>query len=592
MRNILMPLILAGVLTLACISPAMAQTTDPVAVLNSDAAIWEKSEACRALALKGGPESVPALAALLIDEKMSHMARMALEAMPCPEAGDALRAALTATNGALKVGVIGSVAVRKEKESVPALEALISDADAEVAMAAARGLGKIGTAKAAKTLTSSVAEANVPPLVLQARCDGLLGCAEAFIQRGKPEKASAIYDLLRTLPGASIEVRGAALRGAALSQSPELGAPLLVEALKGEDPALADIALRTSREIAGGDDVSAVLAGALSALPDDRKIKLLAVLGYRGGAAAGPAMVTQAESGATEVRVAAIKAITQIGFEPGLAAIQALVMSEDEELLKTARESLSYFPGATGDAAINAMLTNDQAATRKVAVEMISRGGLEKPVEVLMKTAQADGDEGVRAAALDALKDQAGIGEMPGLLTLLLGSRSTAETQAAESVLAALCIRAKEQSAGEVVIQKAVYGALPDGPSADVAVKVKEYVDSGSGSVAATNAVFGDTAPNKVKQLQVVFTENGVTVDRTVNEGETLRLSASAAPPAVVDALCAAFESAPAPMKPSVLRLLGTTASPKALEVVKAAVGSAEAEVKQAAEQVLSKWQG
>ncbi|MFA6243693.1 MAG: HEAT repeat domain-containing protein [Candidatus Hydrogenedentales bacterium] len=592
MRNILMPLILAGVLTLACISPAMAQTTDPVAVLNSDAAIWEKSEACRALALKGGPESVPALAALLIDEKMSHMARMALEAMPCPEAGDALRAALTATNGALKVGVIGSVAARKDKEGVPALEALLSDADAEVAMAAARGLGKIATGKAVKALTSSVAEANVPPLVLQARCDGLLGCAEAFIQQGKAEKASAIYDSLRALPGASIEVRGAALRGAALSQSPELGAPLLVETLKGEDLALANIALRTSREIAGGDDVSAVLAGALSALPDDRKILLLAVLGYRGGAAAGPAMVTQAESGATEVRVAAIKAIAQIGYEPGLAAIQALVMSDDELLAKTARESLSYFPGAAGDAAINAMLTNEQAATRKVAVEMISRGGLEKPVEVLMKTAQADADEGVRVAALDALKDQVGIGEMPGLLTLLLGSRSTAETQAAESVLAALCIRAKEQSAGEVVIQKAVYGALPDGPSADVAVKVKEYVDSGSGSVAATNAVFGDTAPNKVKQLQVVFTENGVTVDRTVNEGETLRLSASAAPPAVVDALCTAFESAPAPVKPSVLRLLGTTASPKALEVVKAAAGSAEAEVKQTAEQVLSKWQG
>jgi len=54
--------------------------------------------------------------------------------------------------------------------------------------------------------------------------------------------------------------------------------------------------------------------------------------------------------------------------------------------------------------------------------------------------------------------------------------------------------------AGSVVIQKAMYGALPDGPAADVTGKVAEVVKSGSLSVDATNVNFGDPAPGRVKK--------------------------------------------------------------------------------------------
>ncbi|MBX7255379.1 MAG: HEAT repeat domain-containing protein [Candidatus Hydrogenedentes bacterium] len=592
MRNVVTPLLLAGLMALACISPALAQTPDPVAVLQSNASLREKSEACRALALTGGKEAVPALAALLTDEKMSHFARMALEPMPCSEAGDALRAALDATTGALRIGMIGSVAARKDEQAVPSLVALLSDGDAEVAQAAARALGKIASPKAADALEDAVAQADVPPLLLLARCDGLLACAESLVAKGKEKKAAALYEAVRGVEKAPAQVKAAALRGAALSLGPEEGLPVLIEGLKAEDWNLADAALRAARELGGGDQVSAGLAAALPDLTDERKCLLLSVLGYRGGQAAGQAMLAQAESGSTVVRAAAIKALTQIGFEPAVAVIQGLVSSDDADLSKVARESLSYFPGQAGDAAISAMLASDQAPVRTIAVELISKGGLEKPVAVLLGAAKSDADESVRAAALDALRDQIGANELPDVLDLLVSARSQAEIQAAESVLSALCQREKDRTGGEIVIQKAEYGVLPGGPKADVAAKVKEFADSGAGSVSASNGVFGDTAPGKVKQLQVVFTENGVTVDRTVKEGESLRLSASATPPAVVEPLCAAFESAPTPAKAALIRILGTTASPKALETVKAAASSSEPEIKQTAEQILGKWQG
>ena len=56
----------------------------------------------------GGYAETP-LAALLPDEKLSHMARFALERIPAPEAAKALREALSKTQGEVKIGVISSL---------------------------------------------------------------------------------------------------------------------------------------------------------------------------------------------------------------------------------------------------------------------------------------------------------------------------------------------------------------------------------------------------------------------------------------------------------------------------------------------------
>ena len=61
-----------------------AQASQCVAVLKSDAPRKAKADACRELARIGGPDAVPALAELLTDEKLAHMARYALETIPDP----------------------------------------------------------------------------------------------------------------------------------------------------------------------------------------------------------------------------------------------------------------------------------------------------------------------------------------------------------------------------------------------------------------------------------------------------------------------------------------------------------------------------
>ncbi|MBM4156816.1 MAG: hypothetical protein FJ221_17575, partial [Lentisphaerae bacterium] len=80
-----------------------------VAVLKSDAPLKDKIDACREIGRVGTAAAVPVLAALLPNAELSHAARVALEMIPDPAAGEALRAALGTTTGALRTGVAGSL---------------------------------------------------------------------------------------------------------------------------------------------------------------------------------------------------------------------------------------------------------------------------------------------------------------------------------------------------------------------------------------------------------------------------------------------------------------------------------------------------
>lgn len=165
-----------------------------VAALKGNVSQAAKDFICRQLSLIGSAGCVPAVAELLTDEKLSHMARYALERIPDEEAVAALREALPKTNGKVKVGVINSLGVRRDAKSVEALKALLADQDAEIAAAAAASLGAIGTVESAKALTEFQAKA--PEKLQLAAADACLVCAERLAAAGNKAEAMALYKLL------------------------------------------------------------------------------------------------------------------------------------------------------------------------------------------------------------------------------------------------------------------------------------------------------------------------------------------------------------------------------------------------------------
>ncbi|HWB03139.1 MAG TPA: HEAT repeat domain-containing protein [Verrucomicrobiales bacterium] len=181
-----------------------------IAALQGEAPRAAKDAVCRALRTIGTAASVPALAALLADEKLSHMARYALQCIPAPEAEKALAEALSKVGGKLKIGVISSLGVRRSAAAVAPLQAPLADSDPVIARAAACALGTIGSPEANQALTAAKAR----PETKDAIADSMLECAENLLAAGKKQEAKAAYEkILSDSPSKAVKI--AAERGAA-----------------------------------------------------------------------------------------------------------------------------------------------------------------------------------------------------------------------------------------------------------------------------------------------------------------------------------------------------------------------------------------
>jgi HEAT repeat protein len=606
-------LVLLTALVVVLTGPLFGQTIPPegsegklIAVIKSNASHKEQADACRQLSIIGTKNAVPALAELLGDEKLSHMARYGLEPIPDPAVDEALREALGKLKGRPLVGVIGSIGVRRDARAVTALAMLLHNPDPDVEKAASRALGSIGTSDAAKALMIAI-EADSTRVNWLARHEGLLRCAENLAADGKRSEAIRIYDQLRKLDDAAHQVRGGALRGAILTrgndgkiprrpgetfqrwiQRKKNGVTLLLEQLRSDDYIMFSAAVQASQDLPG-PDVTRVLTTELKKLPADNQILIIQTLGKRGDTAAVPTLSDLAKRGDTNVRMAAIKALPDIGDASTAPALAELMTDSDADISKAAQEALGSLPGREADTAVMAMLNSSDTNRQLKALEMIERRRMTKVSAALLK-ATRDDDESVRTASIRVLGGLSEEVRFPVLIELLVNAGSSSEIRAAERALSAACTREAKPSAGKVTIRRAVYSAIGEGGSADVTKKVGKIVASGSLSVAASNANFGDPAPGIPKQLLVEYTVAGIAHTKTIREGETLTLTAGATPEIFIDQLCSALAKAPIPQKLALLRILRVAQGPRALKAIHAATKDTNADVSSEAISVLCGW--
>lgn len=487
-------LVLAGAILLN-IAASFAQNATPlteaklIAVLKSDAPQKDKADACRELARIGTREAVPVLAALLSDEKLSHMARYGLEPIPDASVDAALRDALGKVKGKLLQGVIASIGVRRDAGAVPALAPLLSDADANVASAAAVSLGKIGTQGAADTLKKALGGAS--PAVLPALCEGCLQCADTLLSQNNREAATALYDAVGATQAAR-HIRMAAMRGSILARG-NAGTPMLIAQLKGADAGMCAVAMRLAHEVPG-TELTQALAAELPTLPAERQVSLIGVLGDRRDAAGAKALLATAKSGTTEIRVASIRAMTQIGSDLVVPMLLELVADAQADVAAAARFALASFPGSQADAAIVSLLSQPDAKTRGLAIDLLGQRRIPGALPAILKAA-SDADESVRLASLKVLGDQAGVPELPALVDLLLKASSPAQAQAAESALSALCAR---QSDADACAEKIV-AVLPQAKGAAKVALVKVLRAAPGGKALATVRAAASDADADVK---------------------------------------------------------------------------------------------
>jgi HEAT repeat protein len=441
------------VMLLAGAVPTFAQTvaskqdeTRLIATLKApDASQKDKMDACRQLAIIGGKDSIAPLAALLGDEKLSHMARYALEPNPDPAVNEALRDALGKVKGGPLVGVIGSLGVRRDAQAVPSLAKLLTDSDAVVARAAARALGSIGNARAAGALQKAL-----PKTAAGNRldvCEGLLRCAERLGTGRRQKAALAIYDQLYTAD-VPHQVRGGALRSAILARGTD-GVALLKEHLHNKDYILFSAAVQAAQMMPAGE-VTKLLTDEMKSLPADNQVLVIQTLGRRGDKGAVPALLATAQSGPKPVRIAAVRAATELGDASAVPALVQLLDDGDRETAQAARDSLAAFPGKEADAAVMDMFQSGNTARQLTALDLMGRRRMTGSAATLLQAARA-GDPQVRSAAVKALGDLGSPEQVPALLDLLKDSQSEPQRAAVEQALVAVCTKAENPPVGQLV---------------------------------------------------------------------------------------------------------------------------------------------
>ncbi len=426
-----------------------------IAVLKSDAPLKDKADACRELGVIGTKECVPVLAPMLVDEQFNHIARYALEPNPDPSVDTTLRAALATAKGRPLVGVIGSIGVRRDLQATDALAKFLADADADMAQAAARALGKIGTLKAAKAIQgafSGTAAGNQLGFA-----EGALRCAEALATKGQRDEAVGIYDWLRGLKEPH-QVRAGGWRGAILARGKE-GLPLLTQALQSDDWIIVAAGARAALEMKG-TEATPVLTAELGKGSADKQVLVAQVLGKRGDAAALPALITAAKAGDKTVRIAAIRALAEVGQPSPTPALVDLLGDTDPEIAKAAQESLAGLQGAEVDAAVMALVNGTDSARRVIGIDLTARRRMVSAVPALLK-AGSDADDKVRTTAMRRVGELAGVNEIPALLAALNNAKGAQDMDAIEQALSTVCTKSEKPEDCAVKIAGSIEQAQP-----------------------------------------------------------------------------------------------------------------------------------
>jgi HEAT repeat protein len=465
-----------------------------IAILQSSSASpHDKDAACAELKRIGTTQSISALASLLTDAELSHSARYVLEAMSAPEVGRALLGALDKTSGALRVGIINSLGVRRDRAAIPALTELA--ADPEAASAVANTLGHIGGDDAVKAIESAPWPKS--DSVHRAVADSFLRCAQEFLTSKEAPKALPLFQRIYEKESLT-RYRIAAYRGMILSSTAgDSALKLLTDAIAGK-PGPAQIAALQLVHDGQLPNAADTLAKLLPNLEPAVQVSLIGGLGQYGAYAAAPAIVAQAKAQNADVRLAALKALGSLAHLSAIPVLAEAAASGTPDEQNAARRSLVELRHAKTTETLLAQLQSAQPSVQAEIARALGERGNPSAVSKLLELAQT-GSDSVRKAALSALALLAGQENLSALVGLVEATTSeTARVQAVETLNSA-CQRIQSK-----------YGCIKTGPITKALASA-----SGPNRIALLPICSGIIDPDIRSALRAALKDTDLTVHAT-----------------------------------------------------------------------------
>ncbi|MGN1065158.1 MAG: hypothetical protein ACI4QC_07075, partial [Thermoguttaceae bacterium] len=438
-------------------------TTDDEAVLietiqkpgDAPQDILVKNVACKRLAVIGTENAIPALVAMLPNEKLNFNARFALEAMPFESVDAALAKAAKELTGSQLVGVIDTIGVRAKADSVALLAeigAKYAD-DILVTKAVYAAMGKIATPEAAAYLADAAKKdfSGADILVKRGLGDAILDVAEDHEKAGDAIGAAELYALLAA-PAFPSFIQDAGLYRGIMCAEPAAAADKIVATLKGENASQADVALKTVRELNDASGVAATkaLVAAFDQFPEAMQIRVARAIGDRKDDASRQVAFEQlakiAADGSVALKIAAAQAFAKNGLNE-VKAFEILAKKanfDDADLSAAIVAMAAAFDADDFDASWKALCEKDfesaLAQSDAAALAFMKIAELRRTAEAtptLVKIAETK-EGALRDGALNALSEIVTLDNLDMLVQALNGETDDAKV---DWLLRAACTR-------------------------------------------------------------------------------------------------------------------------------------------------------
>lgn len=219
---------------------------------------------------------------------------------------------------------------------------------------------------------------------------------------------------------------------------------IVIDILNSDDETMHAAAISMVKEMPG-EQVTKALAEELPNLPAASQVQLLSALAERGDRAALSAVDTAAKAKDESVRLAALKALGQLGDASSVTSLAQVAASAKGEQQKVARESLYRLRGSGVDEAILAGIPKAEAGVKIELIRSIGERNISSGTKTLLETAQ-DSDGKVRLESFKVLKDIAGPENLPAMVELLLKLQGDSERKEAEKTVAAVANKVSDKS--------------------------------------------------------------------------------------------------------------------------------------------------
>ena len=441
-------------------------STDEAALIQAITNIGDAPEdihngnvACKRLAVYGTDAAIPALVALLPNEKQNFNARFALEAMPSEAVDAALLKAAKELKGACLVGVIDTIGVRGKADSFATLKEIADvndDPAVQKAIYAACGMIASPEAEAFLVEESKKDLGAMEYYARKALGDAILDVADNYEKAGQLDKAAALDDVVAAAAFPKYEKEAGIYRS--LINKGADSAAKVVELLQGDDGPVSDVALKSIREFdaAASAKVVAALVENFDKFDAVRKVRVVRAFenlkADDAKAVAFPKLTSLANADDVALRAAVAKALVSYAGSLENAAFTRVDGKECNDALRNAKIALGVAlakakPALFENMQASALLDDMDETDALIQLKIVELARIKTAGPALVKIAN-ERQGALRDAALSALSEIVELDDLQLLVDALNGETDDAKV---DWILRAACTRLpREECAAKV----------------------------------------------------------------------------------------------------------------------------------------------